>query len=91
MYQLMDYHTEQGHKSVLVGPRGRTLMPILIMEPSGLTVRKVPFAEDRYLKEMELPPRSRNIQSVVRRFRAFGNKNGMTKAAKTFLREATAA
>lgn len=91
MYQLMDYYTDHGHKSVIVGPRGRKLMPILIMESSGLMVLKVPFSEERYLKEMPLPPRSRGIKTVVLRFRAFGNRNGMTKAAKSFLKLATAA
>jgi hypothetical protein len=85
MYKLMDYHTDHGHKAVLVGPPGRKLIPILVMEASGLTVKKVPLIEERYLRDLPLPPRSRGINTVARKFKAFGNRNGMTKAAKSFL------
>ena len=91
MYQLMDYFTTHGHKTVLVGPKGRKLMPILLMESSGLTVKKVPLTEERFLKELPLPPRSRGINTVAKRFKAFGIRNGMTKSAKSFLKQITAA
>jgi len=85
MYNLMNYHTEHGNKTVLVGPKGRKLVPILMMEASGLTVRKVPLTEERYLREIPLPPHSRGIKTVARRFKSFGARTGMTKAAKSFL------
>ena len=91
MYQLMDYFSDHGHKTVLVGPKGRKLMPILVMESSGLTVKKVPLNEERFLRELPLPPRSRGINTVAKRFKAFGNRNGMTKAAKSFLKNVSAA
>ena len=91
MYKLMRYMTDHGNKSVLVGPKGRKLMPILIMESSGLTVKKVPLTEERFLHDLPLPPRSRDINSVARKFKAFGNRNGTTKAAKSFLKQMSAA
>jgi hypothetical protein len=91
MYQLMDYFSDHGHKTVLVGPKGRKLVPILVMESSGLTVRKVPLTEERFLTELPLPPRSRGIETVAKRFKAFGLRHGMTKAAKSFLKQISAA
>ncbi len=90
MYELKDYFSPHGHKTVLVGPRGHKLMPILLMESSGLTVKKVPLAEERFLTDLPLPPRARSISTVAKRFKAFGNRNGMTKAAKSFLKQVTA-
>jgi hypothetical protein len=87
MYQLMDYFTTHGHKTVMVGPKGRKLMPILLMESNGLTVKMVPLTEERFLRELPLPPRSRGITSVAKRFKAFGNRTGSTKAAKSFLKQ----
>ncbi len=88
MYQLMNYHTNHGNKTVVVGPRGRTLMPVLIMEAGGLIVKSVPFTEERYLRELPLPPRSRGINTVINRFKMYGNRNGATKAAKSFINKA---
>lgn len=90
-YKLKTYRTEHGRKTVLVGPAGRKLMPILIMESSGLTVRKVPLIEEKYLSDPPPFKRSKSIKTIALRFRAFGNKMGMTKAAKSFLSDLTKA
>lgn len=84
-YQLMSYRTEHGMKTVIVGPKGRKLMPILMMESSGLTVRKVPLTEQRYLTDAIQSGKSKSIRSVASKFRAYGRRTGMTKAAKSFL------
>lgn len=89
--ELKIYCTNHGHKTVLVGPAGRKLIPILLMESSGLTVVKVPLIEQRYLSDPPPLKRAKSINTIVRQFRAFGNRVGMTKAAKLFLKQATAA
>ena len=91
MYELKDYHTEHGHKTVIAGPKGRKLTPVLVMEASGLTVVKVQPREERFLRNLPLPPRARGISTVAKRFKAFGNRNGATKAAKLFLKNVLAA
>lgn len=90
-YELKTYRTEHGRKTVLVGPAGRKLMPVLIMESSGLTVRSVPIEEQRYMADPPPFVRPKSMKTITRQFRAFGNKMGMTKAAKSFLSLATKA
>jgi hypothetical protein len=85
----MRYHTDEGNKTVLVGPKARKKMPILVMGSKGLTVKNVPLTEERYLSELPLPPRSRGISTVIKRFKMYGNRNGATKAAKSFINKAT--
>ena len=89
MYQLKFYRTETGEKTVLVGPPGRKLMPVLLIEGSGLTVRKVPLTDERYMRDA--PHGRKTIKGIARQYRGIGNRLGMTKAAKTFLTNASKA
>jgi hypothetical protein len=87
MYELKHYRTQTGEKTVLVGPQGRKLVPVLIIEGSGLTVKKLPLSEQRYMRDAPLAGR-KTMKGVVRQYRSIGNRLGMTKAAKSFLTEA---
>ena len=91
MYELKYYRTDHGEKCVLVGPRGRKLLPILMIEGNGLTVRKVPLSEERYLRDVKDERKRRTLGGIVRQYRAIGRRSGMTKAAKTFLTQASKA
>ena len=66
----------------------RKLIPILMIEGNGLTVRKVPLSEERYLRDVKDERRRRTLSGVVRQYSAIGRRTGMTKAAKTFLSNA---
>lgn len=87
MYELKHYRTEVGEKTVLVGPQGRKLIPVLLIEGTGLTVRKLPLSEQRFMRDAPLAGR-KTMKGVVRQYRSIGNKLGMTKAAKSFLANA---
>lgn len=89
MYELKYYRTETGEKTVLVGPPGRKLMPVLLIEGSGLTVRKVPLTDQRYMRDA--PCGRKTIKGIARQYRGIGNRLGMTKAAKSFLTNAVKA
>ena len=86
--ELKQYRTEHGEKVVLVGTKGRKLMPILMMESSGLTVKRVPLTDARYMRDVTQSGKSKSIKTVIRQFRAFGKRTGMTKAAQSFLTDA---
>ena len=90
-YELMMYHTDTGNKTVLVGPDGRKLMPVLLIEGSGLTVRKVPLTERRLMHPALEGKNRRSMSGVIKQYRGIGRRLGMTKAAKSFLAEATKA
>lgn len=91
MYELMMYRTATGEKTVMVGPEGRKLMPVLMIEGSGLTVRKVPIGDRRFMRDVREETKRRSTSGVIRQYRAIGRRLGMTKAAKSFLTEATKA
>jgi hypothetical protein len=80
---LKFYRTNTGEKTVLVGPPGRKLMPVLFIEGSGLTVKKVPLSEERYMRNA--PHGKKTIKGLAKQYRAIGKRLGMTKAAKSFL------
>lgn len=84
MYAIKYYRTEFGEKTVLVGPKGRKYMPVLMIESSGLSVKKVPLTESRYMREVQ----RKFTQALVKQYRAIGRRLGMSKAAKTFLTNA---
>ena len=89
MYELKYYRTDTGEKTVLVGPPGRKLIPVLMIEGSGLTVRKVPITDQRYMRDA--PHGRKTLKGIARQYRGIGNRLGMTKAAKSFLTNATKA
>ena len=82
-YELKYYRTDTGEKTVLVGPPGRKLLPVLLIEGSGLTVRKVPLSEQRYMRDA--PVGRKTIKGIAKQYSGIGNRLGMTKAAKSFL------
>lgn len=85
--ELMMYRTEQGNKTVMVDDSGRKYLSVLIMD-GNLTVRKVPKAEARFMSPLLGKPKA--MSTRVRQYRAYGRRNGMTKAAKSFLTKAAA-
>ena len=87
-YKLQMYRTDQGTKPVMVGPPGRKLLPILIIESSGVTVLKVPLSEQRFLFDSTTFKNYRSMKSAAKHFKAVGKRLGMTKAAKSFLSKA---
>lgn len=92
MYQTKQYRSEDGVKTVVVGPSGRKTFPVLMMTQTGygLVVKKLPLEEQRFLTD--LPKGSvKALRTHLRVFRHFGKTAGMTKAAKTFLTNATKA
>jgi hypothetical protein len=91
MYELKQYRTDHGTKTVLVGKPGRKLVPILMVDGTGLTVRKVPLTDQRYMRDVREEKKRRSTSAVIRQYRGIGRRLGMTKAAKSFLAEATKA
>lgn len=89
VYELKNYRTAEGTKTVLVGPQGRKKMPILLIDSKGVKVRKVPLSEQRYL--LDPPPfkRQKSMTTIARQYRAIGSRIGITKAAKAFLTDIT--
>lgn len=86
MFEVKSYHTTHGMKTVIVGKPGRKYIPVLMIEASGVTVRKLPLSEQRFMRDVigGVKP----IKSVLRQVGSAGRTLGMTKAAKSFLREA---
>lgn len=95
MYNLMKYQYrafsskgkfEESVKTVIVGPRGRNKIPVLMLGSAGLTVKKVPITEERYMREADTGRKT--MKGIVRQYRGIGNRLGATKAAKSFLTSA---
>lgn len=86
MYKVMLYRTNDGAKTVVVGPPSRKYFSVLMMDRAGLVVRKLPLDEQRYLSDA--PGKPRALSSRLAIFRRYGRTVGMTKAAKSFLAEA---
>ncbi len=86
--ELMSYHTPQGFKTVLVDNDGRKWMQVLMMD-GNLVVKKVSNEETRYMKPCV--GKTKAMSTLVKQYRSFGKKNGMSKAAKTFLTKANKA
>ncbi len=85
--ELMMYHTEHGQKTVLVDDSGHKWLQVLMMDGT-LVVRKVPKTDARYMRPVD--GKQKAMSTRVRQFRAYGRRNGMTKAAKSFLSKAAA-
>ena len=86
--ELKMFHTEQGCKTVLVSDKGRKYLHLLMMD-GQLVVRKIPKTEERYLRDVVQEKKIPALTTLVRKFRAYGKRNGMTKSAKSMLREVT--
>lgn len=86
--RLMSYRTEEGRKTVLVDDNGKKWMHVLMMT-GGLVVKRVPQTETKYMAPSLGTQKA--LSTVVRQFRAYGKRTGMTKAAKSFLTKAKAA
>lgn len=86
--QLMEYHTTNGFKTVLLDDTGRKWVTVLMMD-GKLVVKKILGTEQRYMK----PPvgKVKALSTLVKQFRVYGKLNGMSKAAKTFLTKANKA
>jgi len=91
MYELKIYRTDHGEKTVITGKPGRKLLPILMIEGTGLTVKKVPLGDRRYMRDVREEKKRRGMGGVIRQYRGIGRKLGMTKAAKAFLTDANKA
>jgi len=89
VYELKNYRTAEGTKTVLVGPHGRKKMPILLIDSKGVKVRKVPLEEQRFFSDPPPFKRHKTIKTVARQYRAIGSRIGITKAAKAFLTDIT--
>lgn len=90
MYELKNYKTEAGNKTVIVGPAGRKYLPVLFMD-GGLKVVKVPKTEEQYMTEIIQNGRLKSMKTSLQTFRHYGRTSGTSKAAKKFLRKATKA
>lgn len=86
--EVKNYHTNHGVKTVLVDDSGRKWMQVLMMN-GQLVVVKVSNQETRYMSS--LTGKQKSMATRVRQYRAYGRRNGMTKAAKSFLSKATKA
>jgi hypothetical protein len=84
--RLQNYRTNHGMKTVLVGEPGRKYIPILMMD-HGLIVKKVPIDHERYMSAPAEEKVRRSLTPVVALFASYGARNGVTKAAKRFLKE----
>ena len=81
----------ESSKTVLVDDHGYKNLQVLMIDGSGLMVHTVPKEEARYMTDPIQNGRERSMKTVIRQYRAFGKRTGMTKAAKSFLTKATKA
>ena len=91
-YEVMMYRTDEGEKTVMVGPEGRTKLPVLIIgvgKGGSLTVVNVDKSERRYMRPVDTGRKT--LKGLARQYRGIGNRLGMSKAAKTFLTNAVKA
>ena len=87
-YELKRYHMENGgNKIVILNDHGRKWIHVLMMD-GGLVVKKIPAIDTQYMSDL---PRTKSMKAIVRQFRSYGKRTGMTKAAKSFLCEANKA
>lgn len=84
--------TKKGYRisehTVLVDDRGYKYLHVLMMDGTGLTVRKVPKDHERYMRDVIQGRKLPSLATTINKFRKFGKRVGMTKAAKSFLTDA---
>lgn len=85
--ELKQYATGDCIKSALI-KEGHKWIQVLLMD-GKLTVRKVPKSEGRYMSELTHKNRPYPMKRALGTFRKFGRAHGISRNAKTFLREAT--
>lgn len=87
--EVRAYQTDHGTKTALIKVSGPKWMQVLTLD-GPLTVRKVATTEQRHMTVMFFKGKPYPIRRAVRHYRHFAKTNGITKNAKTFLKEAAA-
>jgi len=78
--EVVRYRSNTGVSTALV-EEGRKWLSLLTMDSGGLTVKRVPKSERRYMTDIDY-----KIGLAKRKFRSAGRKFGITKAARKFLK-----
>ena len=81
------YHSEQGWIAGAIVARGRALLQCVFVEGSGLSITKLPLADERFMQPLEYRGQPYPENRARRHLRRMGRKFGITKAAKAALKE----
>ena len=82
--QLVNYHSDNGYingqcTGLLI--RGRKYHKLIVMNSTGIRIRRLPLAEEKYMTILDS-----SEKKAAKQFRAAGRRFGITLAAKRALR-----
>ena len=80
--KVIVYNTNTGRRMALHVTTGRRWSQVIIMDDSGIRVKRVPLVEERFMKDSDYP-----LKKAVKHFRHAGKAFGITKAAKRAMTE----
>ena len=80
--RLVEYKLDPSGMKVAFVEEKRKLLHCVMMENSGLMVKKVPISEERHMTDIE----NYSHAKAARIMRGFGKSHGSTKAARRLLR-----
>lgn len=80
------YHTSDGYRAILITQRGRKLMQFLVIEASGVTLRKVPLTEERHMAPLTRKGAPYPAKRALAKFRKAAKRLGATKTARRVLK-----
>tara|TARA_Y100000588_G_scaffold134277_2_gene147617 strand:- start:1285 stop:1554 length:270 start_codon:yes stop_codon:yes gene_type:complete len=84
--KVVSWHTDSGIITAIYLNRGRKHLKMLPMGSGKLSVKgKVPFSEERYMKQLLYKGKPYPLSRAKRIFRRHGKNCGWTKAAKSAL------
>lgn len=84
--EVVRYHTDKGFVTCLKVAVGRKLIQIIPMDSSGIKIVKVPLAQERLMKPLELKGKPYPVKRAKKLLRASGRRFGITRSAKQALR-----
>jgi hypothetical protein len=85
--EVVRYRTSEGVRTAIIVDRGRKFLHVIPMEDRAVRVRKVPLTEERLMEPLTLRGKPYPPKRAVRHFARHGKGFGITKKAKSFLKE----
>lgn len=79
--RLVTYKLDPCGSKIAFVKVARKLLHLVMMENSGLCVKKVPLSEERFMTDLDY-----NMPKAAKRFRKFGKAHGSSKAARNLLK-----
>jgi len=80
--QVVKYRTEDGVFTAIRVKTGPKYTQVITMDSSGIRIRRVPKSEEKYMTDIDYPPKraQKKFRSAVRRFNQGPVSNNLKEA-----------